>query len=321
MRIGIDLGGTKTEIVALDDKGRRQFQQRIPTPRQSYSSIVNSITQLIHLAEGELQRQCSLGLCIPGAIDRRRQVVKNANTTVLNGRPLAKDLGEALQRPVRIANDANCLALSEAVDGAAAGATIVFGVIVGTGCGGGLVVNGQVIEGANGLTGEWGHNRLNDLCADEQTGHTCYCGKTGCVETWISGTALARHYREAALERGGLEGKIHSEVSAGENVSGHDKRLSAEQIVALAQQGDALAERQVALLEHRMARALAQIINIVDPHVIVLGGGLSNIDRLYHNVPALWQEWVFSEYAVDTRLVKAQYGDASGVRGAAWLWP
>lgn len=307
MRIGIDLGGTKTEIVALDDKGYQQFQKRIETPTQTYQAVVNGIIQLVETAEATLQQKCPLGLCIPGTIDIQRQVVKNANTLVLKGRPLAKDLAEALGRPMRIANDANCLALSEAVDGAGADAAVVFGVIVGTGCGGGLVVNKQVIEGANGLTGEWGHNRLNDLSADDQSAHPCYCGKTGCVETWISGTGLARHYREAALKFGLLNNE--------------DSGPSAEQIVVLAAQGDELAERQIKLLENRMARALAQIINIIDPNVIVLGGGLSKVDRLYQNIPKLWQNWVFSKHAINTQLVKAQHGDASGVRGAAWLWP
>ena len=307
MRIGIDLGGTKTEIVVLDDKGYRRFQKRIKTQKDSYQYIVRDIVQLVKTAESTLKQYCSIGLCIPGSIDTERQVVKNANTTVLNGQPLAKDIAKLLERPVRIANDANCLALSEAVDGAAAGADVVFGVIVGTGCGGGLVVNSQVIAGANGLTGEWGHNRLNDLSGEEQTGYDCYCGKTGCVETWISGTALARHYRDAAINSGLLNDE--------------DSSPCAEEIVLLATTGNALAEQQVRLLENRMARALAQIINIIDPNVIVLGGGLSNVDRLYENIPALWQQWIFSEYPVNTRLVKAQYGDASGVRGAAWLWP
>lgn len=307
MRIGIDLGGTKTEIVVLDDQGRERFKQRIKTQKQIYQTIVKDIVELVNAAENQLQQQCSVGICIPGSIDSQQQVVKNANTTVLNDQPLGKDLTDALQRPVRIANDANCLALSESVDGAAANGEVVFGVIVGTGCGGGLVVNKQVIKGANGLTGEWGHNRLNDLSVDEGFGHPCYCGKIGCVETWISGTGLEKHYREAAINLGLIDNK--------------DKLLSAKEIVRLATEGNALAEQQLQRLENRMARALSQIINIIDPDVIVLGGGLSNADRLYRNVPKLWHNWVFSKYAINTKFVKAQYGDASGVRGAAWLWP
>ena len=307
MRIGIDLGGTKTEIVILDDQGHERFKQRIKTQKQNYRTIVKNIVELVNAAENQLQQQCSVGICIPGSIDSQRRVVKNANTTVLNNQPLGKDLTNALQRPVRIANDANCLALSESVDGAAANQEVVFGVIVGTGCGGGLVVNKQVIKGVNGLTGEWGHNRLNDPSVDERIGHRCYCGKTGCVETWISGTGLAKHYRETAINLGLIDNK--------------DKPISAQEIVSLATAGDPVAEQQLQLLEHRMARALSQIINIIDPNVIVLGGGLSNIDRLYQNVPTLWHNWVFSKYAIDTKFVKAQYGDASGVRGAAWLWP
>jgi fructokinase len=298
MRLGIDLGGTKTEVIVLDEAGQPLLRRRIPTQRENYESVLNTIITLVTEAEAEVNTTCSVGVGIPGTIDSELEVIKNANLTVLNGNPLGKDLAARLDRPVRIMNDANCFALSEAVDGAGAGAPVVFGVIVGTGCGGGIIINGQPLLGLNGLSGEWGHNRLNDPTEAEIPGHPCYCGKTGCVETWISGTAFENDYER----RSGT-------------------RLKGLEVVALAESGDEVAEHALRALESRMARALSQIINIIDPNVIVLGGGLSNINRLYDNVPKLWDEWVFSATPAKTALRKNLHGDSSGVRGAAWLWP
>lgn len=301
MRIGIDLGGTKTEILVLDDQGDTRFSHRVPTDKTSYEAVIRTIVGLVEMAEtkvaAEIGQACSVGVGIPGALDNARRLVKNANTVVLNGKPLEADLSEVLSRPVRLANDANCFALSEAVDGAGAGAEIVFGVIVGTGCGGGLVIQQQVINGCNGLTGEWGHNRLNDCLKEELPGAPCYCGKMGCVETWVSGSGVANHYHQATQQS-----------------------LTCSGIAALARQGDPVAKQHIARLAHRLARGLAQIINIIDPHVIVLGGGVSNIKVLYEQIPALWNQWTFSDVPVTTLLKQAEHGDASGVRGAAWLW-
>ncbi|MEJ2669231.1 MAG: ROK family protein [Gammaproteobacteria bacterium] len=298
MRIGIDLGGTKTEILVIDQHGAEIYRKRIPTERDSYDALLTRLIDLIRETEAHVKAPCTIGIGIPGTVDTKRQVVKNANLTMLNGHPLANDISTALQRPVRISNDANCFALSEASDGAGAGAAVVFGVIVGTGCGAGIIVNGSPLEGLNGLAGEWGHNRLNDTRADETPGPDCYCGQKGCVETWISGTGFEKAY---------------------ERLSG--QRLSGPEILSLSEQGDAIAEQALQDLENRMARALSQIINILDPDVIVLGGGLSNIDRLYDNVPKLWDQWTFSDVPVATSLKKNMHGDSSGVRGAAWLWP
>ena len=237
-----------------------------------------------------------MGVGIPGAISPATGLIKNANSTWLNGRPLADDLSRALGRPVRLANDANCFALSEATDGAAAGAAVVFGVIIGTGTGGGLVVNGRVVVGANAIAGEWGHNPLPSPEDDERPGRACYCGRSGCIETFLSGPALARDY----IALGGDD-------------------LSAAEVASRAGGGDPRAIECLERYERRFARAIASIINVVDPDVIVLGGGLSNISRLYANIPLLWAPHVFSD-RVDTQLVRAKHGDASGVRGAAWLW-
>ncbi|HSL22055.1 MAG TPA: ROK family protein [Vicinamibacterales bacterium] len=296
MRIGIDLGGTKIEGAALDQAGTMTARQRVGTPRGDYEATVAAVAALVRGLEAEVGGPCSVGVGIPGTISSATGRIKNANSTWLNGRPFDRDLARALDREVRLANDANCFALSEARDGAARGARVVFGVIVGTGTGGGIVVEGRVLEGRNGVAGEWGHNPLPWPEPDELPGPPCYCGRSGCIETFLSGPGLT-----AAFER-----------QAGERIAG-------EEMVRRAALGDERSRHMLERYEHRMARALAGIINVLDPDVIVLGGGLSNIDRLYAAVPALWGRWVFSD-AVDTPLVKAAHGDSSGVRGAAWLW-
>lgn len=296
MRIGIDLGGTKTEIVAMGDSGEILKRHRIATPQGDYQAGIKTIASLIETIESELGTQGTIGIATPGAISPATGLMKNANSTCLNGQPFDRDLAATLGREIRIANDADCFTLSEAVDGAAAGAATVFGVIIGTGTGGGVVVNGHLLSGPNAIAGEWGHNPLPWPRADELPGHQCYCGQYGCIETFLSGPGMARHYR-----------------------ADYQKDLTAKEIVQLAEQGDEQAENSLCRYEDRMARALASIINVIDPHVIVLGGGLSNISRLYNNVPAIWGQYVFSD-RVDNRLVQARHGDSSGVRGAAWLW-
>ena len=293
MRLGVDLGGTKTEIVALDDEGAELLRRRVATPRGDYRATVATVAVLVEQAEAELGQRGSVGIGIPGAISLLTGRVKNANSTWLNGQPLQRDLEMALRREVRIANDANCFALSEAVDGAAAGAEVVFGVILGTGVGGGIVVRGRALAGANRIAGEWGHNPMP---GDEADRPACYCGRVGCVETFLSGPGLQADHRRAS----GVEAE-------------------AAQIAAAAAAGDAASEATLVRYEARLARALAVVINIVDPDVIVLGGGLSNLARLYEAVPRRWAEWVFSDQ-VTTRLVANRHGDSSGVRGAAWLW-
>lgn len=280
MRIGIDLGGTKIEIVALADDGTELLRERVPTPRGDYPGTVATIATLVTGVEAKVGAggtAATVGVGIPGAESLVTGLIKNANSTWLIGQPLRHDLEVALGRPVRIANDANCFALSEATDGAAAGAKLVFGVILGTGVGGGIVVDGKVIVGANAIAGEWGHNPLSAMPDDAAPRPLCYCGRQGCIETYLSGPALAAD-------------------------------------------GGADSEAAMQRYEARLARALAQVINILDPEVIVLGGGLSNLDRLYDRVPRLWGAQVFSD-VVATRLVKNRHGDSSGVRGAAWLWP
>jgi fructokinase len=305
VRIGIDLGGTKIEGIALGDDGAPLVRRRVPSPRNSYRDTLAALVDLVRTIEREIGERGTVGVGIPGAISAASGLVKNANSTWLIGKPLADDLPRLLERPVRVANDANCFALSEAVDGAAAGADIVFGVIIGTGTGGGVVVNRRVLEGANAIAGEWGHNPLPAPRDGEWPGPPCYCGRTGCIETFLSGPALAREYAGERQRRGLLES---------------DTRRSAAEIAAAACAGDDVASAVLERYEERLARALGSIINVVDPHVIVLGGGLSNIDRLYDSVPRLWAPYVFSD-AVTTRLVRAAHGDSSGVRGAAWLWP
>lgn len=295
MKLGIDLGGTKIEIIALDDKGIELLRRRVPTPQGDYSSTLLAIAGLVQDAEGELGQRGSVGIGTPGAISKATGRLKNSNSVHLNGQPILQDLEALLQRPIRICNDANCFALSEATDGAAAGASVVFGVIIGTGTGAGIVVNGHILIGANGIAGEWGHNPLPWSMVEELPGAECYCGHRGCIETFLSGPGMMRLHQH----------------DTGES-------LSPEQIVKRAKDGDNVCELSLQNYENRLARSLAHVINILDPDVIVLGGGMSNIDRLYTNVPQLWGRWVFSD-RVDTRLVKHRFGDSSGVRGAAWL--
>jgi fructokinase len=297
MRIGIDLGGTKIEAIALDAAGRTLDRRRLATPKDDYAATLRAVAQLVGSLEDDLNQRGSVGVGIPGAISPATGVVKNANSTWLNGRPLDRDLQGVLGRPVRLANDANCFALSEAVDGAAAGAAIVFGVIIGTGAGGGVVIDGRVVTGANAIAGEWGHNPLPAPRDEERPGPACYCGRSGCIETFLSGPGLSRDYHAAT-----------------------NQSIDAIEIASRGRSGDGDALRCLARYEERMARALGSVINILDPDVIVLGGGLSNIERLYDTVPALWAPYVFSD-RVDTVLARAAHGDSSGVRGAAWLWP
>jgi fructokinase len=293
LRLGLDLGGTKTEIAALADDGRELLRRRRPTRRGDYHATVSAVVELVRDAEQTLGARGTVGVAIPGALSTIDGRVKNANSTWLNGQHLQRDLEAALMRPVRLANDANCFALSEAVDGAAAGAAVVFGVILGTGVGGGIVVHGQALEGPNRIAGEWGHNPLEDQQAAERA---CYCGRRGCVETFLSGPALqADHLARCGEDR------------------------APEDIADAAQAGDAACLATLQCYEERLARALGVVINILDPDVIVLGGGLSNIARLYEEVPRLWSRYVFSDH-VATRLVPNRHGDSSGVRGAAWLW-
>ena len=295
LRIGVDLGGTKIETVALAADGAERFRRRIDSPRGDYQATLDAIASIVAAAEESCGEPGLVGIGIPGTISPATGLVKNANSTWLNGQPLHEDLERTLARPVRLANDANCFALSEATDGAAAGARVVFGVIVGTGTGGGVVIDGRVLVGANAVGGEWGHNALPWPDADEWPGPPCYCGLHGCIETFLSGSGLQR---------------AHGGATA----------LSARDIAAAAVRGDAASSAAIDRYSRRMAKSLATVINLLDPDVIVLGGGLSNIESLYATVPELWRKWVFSD-AVTTRLVRAKHGDASGVRGAAWLWP
>lgn len=334
MRIGIDLGGTKTEIICLNaDNGKELYRQRVPSP-QDYAGTVKNMASLVDAAEKTLGQKGTIGVGIPGTVSSVTGKVKNANSTWLNGNPLDKDLASAVGRPVRVENDANCFAVSEATDGAAAGKRVVFGVIVGTGCGAGVVVEGKSVTGLNGIGGEWGHNPLpmpkiyhenpsaylkhfeksdvaisttyakkkhpefftKDWAWNEYPGEQCYCGKRGCVEKWISGTGFKKDYARVT----------------GEDLSTHD-------IIANAEKGE---KKAVAALDRyidRMARALAGIIDILDPDVIVLGGGMSNVQRLYTDVPKVWDSYIFSD-TCHTPIVPPRHGDSSGVRGAAWLW-
>ena len=295
MKLGIDLGGTKIEIIALDDTGAELLRRRVSTPQGDYASTLHAIASLVQTAEAELGQRGSVGIGTPGSLSKATGLLKNSNSVQLNGKPILQDLETRLQRPVKISNDANCFALSEATDGAAKGAAVVFGVIIGTGTGAGIVVNGQVLVGPNGIAGEWGHNPLPWPTEQELPGPECYCGKRGCIETFLSGPGLAKlHF----IETGNL--------------------LIPDEIVAMAKTGDMACELSLQHYENRMARSLAHVINILDPDIIVLGGGMSNLDRLYTNVPLLWGNWVFSD-RVDTKLVRNKFGDSSGVRGAAWL--
>lgn len=295
LRCGIDLGGTKIEGVVLAADGRVLLRERVATPSGSYGQTVETLTSLVHQFEQSLDvTGLPVGLCTPGAISPMTGRIKNANSTCLNGQPLQADLEQALSRPIRLANDADCLAVSEAADGAGRDAYSVFGVILGTGVGGGIVINGKLHHGPNAIAGEWGHNPLPWPKQDfnEWPGRGCYCGNNGCIETWLSGPGLSQD---------------------------HGGGLTAPQIAQQAAADEWSAQAALSRYEDRLARALASVINVLDPEVIVLGGGLSHIDRLYRHVPLLWGDYVFSD-RVDTRLCRAQHGDASGVRGAAWLW-
>ena len=297
IRLGIDLGGTKIAAVVLDDGGGVLWERRVPTPREDYRGTIEAIAGLVHAGDAAAGGPCSVGIGMPGAISPATGLVKNANSTWLIGQRLREDLERRLGREVRLANDANCLAMSEAADGAAAGAEVVFAVILGTGVGGGLSVRRAAITGANAIAGEWGHNPLPWPAADELPGPACYCGKHGCIETFLSGPGLAADY----ARRGGAP--IRGEDVVRRAVSGEDAHAAASL--------DAWVER--------LAKSLATVINILDPEVIVIGGGLSRIERIYDRVPHLWTRWVFSD-RVDTKIVAAKHGDASGVRGAARLW-
>ncbi len=296
MKIGIDLGGSKIELIALDLSGLELLRVRRPTPAGDYAATIALIAAMVQQAETELGGIASVGIGTPGAVSRLTGRMKNCNSTCLNGQPLQQDLEALLRRDVRLSNDANCFALSEAVDGAAAGKDVVFGVILGTGVGGGLIVHGQMLTGVNAIAGEWGHNALPVSGTNDLPQLACYCGKTNCIETWLSGPGMsADHERET-----------HQHVSAAA-------------IASAAAAGDHACQQSLQRYAKRLAEALANVINIVDPDVIVLGGGLSNIPFLYESVPGMWPDSVFSD-DVRTRLLPPKHGDSSGVRGAAWLW-
>jgi fructokinase len=296
LRIGVDLGGTKIEAVALNAQGEVVARRRAPTPAHDYEAILRAISVLVHEIELETGRRGSVGVGTPGAISARTGLVKNSNTTGLNGKAFDRDLSAALGRDIRVENDANCFALSEASDGAGAGAHVVFGVILGTGVGGGIVVDGKLLLGRNHVAGEWGHNPLPFMRAEEFPGAPCYCGRRGCIETFLCGAGLARDY----LQRSGVE-------ATGEDIA---RRLAG---------GDAHAAASLAVFKERLARALAHVVNLLDPDVIVLGGGVSNIDALYDGLERLVEERAFSD-TLDTKILRNAHGDSSGVRGAAWLW-
>ncbi|HUO92434.1 MAG TPA: ROK family protein [Rhizomicrobium sp.] len=296
MRIGIDLGGTKIELVALSSGGDVLWRERVPTPKGDYEATVLTIRDLVLRAEAQLGERGSVGVAIPGAISARTGLVKNANSTQLIGHPLDKDLGAAIGRPVRVENDADCFTLSEATDGAGRGARVVFGIIAGTGVGGGIAIDGQTLGGANGIAGEWGHNPLPALTHAEIPGPVCYCGKHGCVETWLSGPALARQYAEAT-----------------------GSTMIATDVAEAAESGDRAAQGVMEKYFDRFARCMAVVVNILDPDVIVIGGGLSKIDALYRELPERSMRYAFTPEG-PIRVVKNVHGDSSGVRGAAWLW-
>jgi len=296
MRIGIDLGGTKIEGIALDNTGKELIRHRVSTPAGDYSATLNSIVELVKYIESSIKQSASVGIGTPGSLSPLNNLLRNSNSVCMNGQPVKQDLEKLLDREIRLSNDANCFALSEATDGAAKGARIVFGVIIGTGTGAGIVVNGRVLNGPNAIAGEWGHNPLPWPVADELPGPACYCGKQGCIETFLSGPGLSDDYLLATGDR-----------------------CTAVEIVQLANNTNSQADQCLQRYEDRMARGLAHVINILDPDVIVLGGGMSNVQRLYENVQELLSAYVFSD-VLNTRLVAPMYGDASGVRGAAWLW-
>ncbi len=296
LRIGVDLGGTKTEAIALDPFGARLLRRRTPTPASDYGAIIKSVANLVHSMEAELGQEARVGVGVPGSMSPRTGLIRNSNTLVLNGRPFAEDLERALGRMTRIENDANCFALSEATDGAGCGGEVVFGVILGTGVGGGLIIRGRLLRGANAIAGEWGHNPLPRMRPDEFPGSPCYCGRHGCIETALCGGALSRDYGERCGET-----------------------VAAEEVARRASAGDALALGALDAYRDRLARALASVVNVVDPDVIVLGGGVSNISWIYEGLESLVASYAFTD-ALATPIVRNRYGDSSGVRGAAWLW-
>lgn len=295
MRTGVDLGGTKIELIVLDDD-KVAYRKRIGTPHGDYPGTLSAVAELVRTAEAVVGPIERVGIGHPGAISPATGLIKNSNSTYLNGKSLLRDLGSALDRPVRLANDADCFVLSEATDGAALGAEVVFGVILGTGVGGGIVVRGELVIGPNAITGEWGHNPLPAPSTDELKGEQCYCGRSGCIETFLSGRGVTLEYTKRI-------GEEHA----------------VPEIAERAAAGDEAAQRTLDVYADRLARALASVINILDPHVVVLGGGLSNLEYLYDTVPTLWTDHVLSDI-VETRLVRNAHGDSSGVRGAAWLW-
>jgi fructokinase len=297
MRLGIDLGGTKTEIIALDDAGAELYRKRVPTDRHSYQTILDMLVMLVEEAESSLGTQGTVGIGIPGTVSAHTGLIKNANTTRLIGHALDRDLGRRLNREIRCMNDANCLALSEAVDGAGAGHHVVFAAILGTGCGSGIALGGAAWSGVNLVAGEWGHNPLPWMTEDEFPGIPCWCGRQGCIERYISGTGFADDYERTTGDR-----------------------LRSEQIIAAMRKGDAMASAVFERYVNRLTRSLAHVINLLDPDVIVLGGGMSNVDELYARVPAGLSRYVFGGEAT-TPVVQSKQGDSSGVRGAAWLWP
>ena len=295
MRLGIDLGGTKIEAAIIDDSGLFVCRERVSTPKE-YGDILKAISGLTETVSEQHGYTGPVGICTPGSMSKKTGLLQGSNSQSLNGRDLRHDLQAALNRPVRISNDANCFALSEAIDGAGAGYETVFGVIIGTGCGGGIVHNKSIISGVNGIGGEWGHTPLPWPVDHEFDGHDCWCGRTGCLETYISGTGLEHDYYRITNDK-----------------------LNAKTILEKAEKGDIVAESVMQVLEDRIGRGLAMIINILDPDAIVLGGGLSNIERLYTNVPRKWPGYVFSN-SIETKLLKPKYGDSSGIRGAAYLF-
>jgi fructokinase len=296
IKIGIDLGGTKIEGIALSDAGEELFRVRVATPQGDYRATLKNIVDLVAQIETAVGEKGSVGICTPGALSPATGLLRNSNSVCMNGKPVLEDLQELLQRDIRIANDANCFALSEATDGVAKDASVVFGVIIGTGTGAGIVIDKKVLLGANAITGEWGHNPLPWPEDFELPGPECYCGKNGCIETWLSGPGIVRDH------------ELHNNIF-----------LDAETIDSKARFGDEESIETLQRYENRMARSLASVINILDPDVIVLGGGMGNIKRLYSNVPEIWHDYVFSD-VVNTQLKAPQHGDSSGVRGAAWLW-
>ena len=294
-RLGIDLGGTKTEVLVLTPEGEPAYRRRVATPAHSYSQILAMIADLVHQAEADIGQRASIGIGIPGAISPASGLLRNSNTVCMNGHPFSDDLERRLERDIRIENDANCFTLSEACGGVAQGYPVVFGVIIGTGTGGGLVINGKLVNGPHAITGEWGHNPL-PWHRSEDGKPDCFCGKSACIETFLSGPGLAHSYR-----------------------SRFGEERSSRQIIAGADAGDKSCKAMMETYHDQMARALAHLINILDPHAIVLGGGMSNIDSIYNEVPKLLPAYVFSDF-FETPILKAERGDASGVYGAAMLW-